>query len=158
MRRIALLLLGLGLMAGADEPTSLEARKTLDALQGHWAMVSFEVNGETAAEEQVKTGRLVVEQDRYLPVLGDRRASFSIQLDPAPDPKAIDFTFTDGPEKGKTLKGIYSLVGSRFTVCRGLTADNVRPTEFATGAESGSALVVWTRAQPPEKGPGASTK
>ena len=70
-------------------------------------------------------------------------------LDPAPDPKAIDFTVTDGPHKGTTLKGIYTLMGDQFTVCRGLTAENVRPTEFATGAESGSSLVVWKRVKNP---------
>jgi uncharacterized protein (TIGR03067 family) len=145
-------------MAGAGEPGTKEARKTLDAIQGHWTMVSFEVNGEAVGEEQIKTGRLVVERDRYMPALGEQRGSFSILLDPAPDPKAIDLTFSDGPQKGKTLKGIYKLEGNRFTVCRALTPDNVRPTEFATGAESGSALVVWTRSQPPARDNGAAIK
>jgi uncharacterized protein (TIGR03067 family) len=153
MRALAFLIVGVGLLAGAGEPAGNEAKQTLDSLQGHWTMVSFEVNGEAIPEEQVKTGSLVVEQDRYTPSLGARRASFSIQLDPAPDPKAIDFTPTEGPEKGKTLKGIYMLAGDRFTVCRGLTDANVRPTEFATGAESGSSLVVWRRRKPAEERP-----
>jgi uncharacterized protein (TIGR03067 family) len=149
MRWIALLALGVARLAGADEPIGIEARKTLDALQGRWTMVSFEVNGESIPEEQVTTGSLVVEHDRYMPALGDKRASFSMKLDPAADPKAIDFTVTDGPQKGTTLKGIYTLMGDQFTVCRGLTPENVRPTEFATGAESGSALVVWKRVKTP---------
>ena len=115
-------------------------------------MISFEVNGEAVSEEQVKTGSLVIEQGRYRPALGNRQAVFVIELGPAMSPRPIEFTFTEGPEKGKSLKGIYELNGDRLTICRGLTPDNVRPTEFATGAESGSALVVWKRAKSAEGG------
>src|SRR4051812_24966098 len=77
MRGVGLLAVVVGLVAGADEPGQGEARRDLDALQGRWAMVSFEVNGEAVPPEQVKAGRLVVEGDRYTPELGDRRTTFS---------------------------------------------------------------------------------
>ena len=144
MRGIALLALGVGLLSSAEEPPGSGAKQTLDALQGRWTMVSFEVNGESLPEEQVKTGSLVVEQDLYKPTLGERRASFSIQLDPAPDPKAIDFTFTEGPEKGKAALGIYELTADTYKVCIGM-AGKPRPKAFVSKPGSGHVLEVLKR-------------
>src|SRR5262245_61121699 len=45
------------LAIGADEPKPDAVAKDLEAMQGIWTMVSFEVNGEALPEGQVKTGR-----------------------------------------------------------------------------------------------------
>src|SRR4051794_39250113 len=109
MRRIGWLALAAGPLIGADEPKPDAAAKELEALQGTWTMVSFEVNGEAAPEEQVKTGRLVVKGSTYTPTLGDKRVTLTMVLDPSLTPRTIDLTPVEGPEKGQLLKGIYKL-------------------------------------------------
>src|SRR5215217_1304272 len=99
---------------GADE-----AARDLEAMQGAWSMVSFELNGEAVPEEQVKAGRLVVKGDKYAPTLGGRTTAFTIVLEPSTAPRAIDLTPDDGPARGQTLRGIYNLDRDMFTVCRG---------------------------------------
>ena len=106
-------------------------------LEGHWVMVSLEINGEPAAEDQVASARLVVEGNRYPPKFDDEAIAETIKLDPAQTPKAIDFTYTDGPRKGEKVKGIYKLEGDRYTMCRPLQAEDPRPTEFASRARLG---------------------
>jgi hypothetical protein len=56
MRSRGLVAAAVALIAGAD---GTEGEK--DRLQGTWAMVSLEINGEKTADEEVKTARLVVE-------------------------------------------------------------------------------------------------
>ena len=56
-------------------------------------------------------------------------------------------TFTDGDQKGKTVKGIYKVNGDDLTICRGLTEMEARPTEFAAPVDSGLLLVTWKRSK-----------
>jgi uncharacterized protein (TIGR03067 family) len=124
-----------------------EPADDLSHLHGTWTMVSRELNGEELAGEQVKTGKLVIEGNHYESVLGDRSMSATLKLDPKCSPKAVDFTYTEGPRKGETVKGIYRIENDRFVICRTLRDEDSRPTRFAAGAGSGLILVVWRRAE-----------
>src|SRR5205823_3543565 len=62
------------------------------------------------------------------------------------EPRPIDFTYDEGPQKGETVRGIYKLEGQALTICRGLTAGEARPDAFAAPADSGRILVVWKHA------------
>jgi thiol-disulfide isomerase/thioredoxin len=69
-------------------------------------------------------------------------------LDPAAQPKAIDLIPEEGPAKGKTLRGIYSLEGDVLKIC--YVSPNTpepekkpRPSEFAAGKGSGYVLLVF---------------
>src|SRR4051794_3619039 len=150
MRSIVLLIVAVGGVAGADDPQNERAPKDIEALQGTWTMASLEINGEDVSKEQVQAAKLVVEGDRYTPVFDDRTISETFTVDPDQSPKAIDFTYTDGPRKGETVKGIYKLEGDRCVMCRALLAEGERPKEFAARAESMRALVVWKRDRPSE--------
>jgi uncharacterized protein (TIGR03067 family) len=148
MRSIGLVAMSVALLAGADGPEGVGAKGDRERLQGSWAMVSLEINGEKAPEEEVKAARLFVEGGRYTPVFDERIISESFTLHPELTPKAIDFTYTDGPRKGETVKGIYKLEGDTYVMCRAIKADDARPKEFATRSDSGLALVVWRRTTP----------
>lgn len=130
------------LQLGTDEP-----KDDLPSIQGTWTMVSFEVNGEAVPDGQVKMGRLVVLKDIYELTFGGRTRSFTIVLNPEPNPRTFDLTARDGPNTGRLFKGIYKVEGDTLTMCRGVTEAAERPTEFSTGAESGHSLVVWRRAK-----------
>jgi uncharacterized protein (TIGR03067 family) len=121
--------------------------KGMEAFQGSWAMISLQINGEKVSEAQVKTGRLVVEGDRYTPTLGTNSSMSTYKLDTTASPSTIDFTFVDGPQKGKTVKGIYAFDGETLRICRGLTEADARPSVFAAPEDSGALVVVWKRAK-----------
>jgi uncharacterized protein (TIGR03067 family) len=148
MRRIGWMVVALGVMIGADEPSKNDAMKDEDSLRGTWTMVSFVINGEKVPEDQARTGSLVIKGDEYRPRFGANAAIAKITIDASKNPKAIDFTFTAGPQKGKTARGIYKLDGGTLTVCRGTTEGEARPSDFSAPAESGLLLVVWKRAVP----------
>jgi uncharacterized protein (TIGR03067 family) len=122
----------------------------LDRLQGRWVMVSLEINGEPVSEDQVASGKLIVEGNRYTPTYAGKAYPETCALDPDKMPRAIDFTYIDGPREGETVKGIYKLEGDRYVMCRALKAEDGRPRDFATKAESGLALVIWKRDSPAE--------
>jgi uncharacterized protein (TIGR03067 family) len=107
------------------------------------------VNGEEVPAEEIRTGELVINEDEYRPQLGANVEATTIRLDSSKNPKEIDFTHTAGFQKGKTTKGIYKLEGDSLHICRGLTPDKDRPTEFAAPVNSGLQHVVWKRADTP---------
>lgn len=142
MRSLSASTLAIVRIGGNDEPDDLER------VQGTWTMVSFEVDGESVPQDQVKGGRLVVAKDVYTPMFQGRTTAFTVVLNPEKDPKTFDLTVREGAGRGRLFKGIYKLEGDTLTVCRAMMEEAERPTEFATGAESGQSLVVWRRAQP----------
>ena len=95
-----------------------------DQLKGTWDVVEL-IRGDTAAKilpnEDVK-GTVTFENDQFrfsiVPQGKDDRPSISATfvLDSTRTPAGIDLTFTEGPDKGKTARGIYKLVGDELIV------------------------------------------
>ena len=75
-------------------------------------------------------------------------SELTFKLDPAKEPKAIDFTTAAGPDKGKRIKGIYQLEDDTLKVCFNPKKDGERPTAFATKAESSVRLNTFKREKP----------
>jgi RNA polymerase sigma factor (sigma-70 family) len=73
---------------------------------------------------------------------------FKYKLDTAAQPKAIDLFPEEGPAKGKTLRGIYSLDCDELKICY-VSPNTVdpekkpRPGEFAAAKDSGYVLLVF---------------
>jgi uncharacterized protein (TIGR03067 family) len=146
MRTIALLGVAVGLLTGADQPNK-EPNDDRGRLQGTWTMVSVVLDGMAVPEEYAKNGRLEVEGECYRVTLGVSSTS-TFRLDPTKSPKQVDFTFTDGPQQGQTLRGIYEIDSATYRLCRALRPDVERPGQFASPPDSGLMLVVWKRSQP----------
>jgi uncharacterized protein (TIGR03067 family) len=145
MRWTGLVCLAIGFLLGADDPPKQAGKNDRDALQGGWSMVSMSVDGEEVAADEVSTGELVVIDDEYYPALGASAETCTIRLDGSKTPKAVDFTYTTGFQKGKTVKGIYKIEDTNLTICRAQTPDKERPSKFAAPAGSGLLLVVWKK-------------
>jgi uncharacterized protein (TIGR03067 family) len=145
MGRCALLAVGVLLLTGADEPTQ-DNGDDRRRLQGAWTMASVVLDGMAVPTEYSKTGRLEVDGDRYSVTLGVTIAS-TYRFDATKRPKEIDFTFTDGPQKGQTVRGIYEIDGDTYRLCRGLRPEVERPGKFDSPPNSGLMLVVWKRGQ-----------
>jgi uncharacterized protein (TIGR03067 family) len=116
----------------------------LKKFEGTWEMASGERDGKPVSADVVKTARLVVQGNRHTVKVGDDTMVGTHKLDPTTTPKAIDATDTEGPFKGKTIRGIYELTDDVFRVCFA-PPDKERPKEFTTKSGTGTLLHSWKR-------------
>jgi uncharacterized protein (TIGR03067 family) len=143
MRVFVALIVVLGLVRAGDAQDA--ARKEMSRLEGKWSMVSGKSDGREMPKELVKTGRRVAKGGETTVEVGGRvlfKARF--RIDPAKKPKAIDYTMTEGPTKGKTQLGIYELDGDTVKFCFAAPGKE-RPTEFTADEGSQRTLSVWKR-------------
>jgi len=139
--RIAVLLLPLaGLLPAADDTGKAELGK----LKGTWQRVSAEVNGKKANPMELEKTFLIIEGDRYTLQTPDGVRKGTLKIDPSKSPKQIDIVSAGGPNKGKTLHGIYELKGATLRYCVAEPGKD-RPTEFTGKAGSGCGLFVSKR-------------
>jgi uncharacterized protein (TIGR03067 family) len=134
-------------VAVADDKGANDAKN----LQGTWQAVDLEANGEKKPDDETKEGQIVIKGDELFgvkPSGEDPKNKF--KLDSSKTPKTIDLTPIDGPNKGKTFAGIYSLKDGQLRLCINIFGKDItqRPTEFKTQAGDGVAFVTLERAKP----------
>jgi uncharacterized protein (TIGR03067 family) len=120
-------------------------KKEMSRLEGSWSMVSGKADGREMPKELLKTGKRVARGGETAIEVGGRvlfKARF--RIDPAKKPRAIDYTMTEGPTKGKTQLGIYELDGDTVKFCFAAPGKE-RPTEFTADEGSQRTLSVWKR-------------
>ena len=144
----AILLVGVAPpLVAAGPPNEEAAKKHLERTQGTWKIVVLEADGEHAPEEIVATLKLVFKGDKLTFTPGEPGfTNYTYKLDPAAKPAGFDMTHADGPDKGKTQKGIYSFEGDSLKICFG--GAGRRPKEFTAKAGSGQAMFVLKRQKP----------
>jgi uncharacterized protein (TIGR03067 family) len=107
-------------------------------LEGTWDLVAIEADGKEL--KLPKDGRMITTGNKFVLKAGDKTIiAGTFKLDPKKKPKAIDVTYTEGPDKGKSFKGIYEVDGDTVRFCRPLEPDGERPTEFKTKPGTGAA-------------------
>ncbi len=138
--------LGLSGMAASSAGT-IDANDR-ESLQGKWSVVSAERDGQEAKD--IVGNQLVVEGDAFTVRAQDQTIyEGTVSLNPAPDPRAIDFKHTGGSQKGKTWQGIYKFAGEILTICdNAADIQKERPSGFDTKPGSGRVLVVFKRDKP----------
>jgi uncharacterized protein (TIGR03067 family) len=145
--RSTIWLLVLGILVAGTGRADDGSAQDIEPLQGGWTMVLVFRNGEEAPPEEAKSGELIIEDADYRAHMGTLSLDATIKVDAAKSPKEIDLTVTTGERKGQTLKGIYKISGDDLTICRGITAKDDRPTDFAAPRNSGRLLVTWKRSK-----------
>ena len=138
------LLLGWGResLPGADKE---DTNKAQEKLQGKWEWVSQVNDGRKANPEDAKERPLRIKGEKlFMLFKGEEHEMGTMKLNPEKNPAQIDVTFTDGPRKGQTAKGIYKLDGDTLSICVG---EKDRPTAFESKAGSGNGLWVLKRAK-----------
>jgi uncharacterized protein (TIGR03067 family) len=142
MRNAIFLILAAGLVVTGLAHAG-DAQKDLEAMQGKWSITSIEEStGKPPPEDSIKEFLVTVKDDVMKVTHGSAAAVvLKIKVDASKNPKTIDFTHMEGPDKGKTELGIYKLEGDTWTYC---VADigKDRPTAFATGKGTRNAVLV----------------
>ena len=111
---------------------------------GTWKLTSVEVEGTKAEDDAVKSARLVIKKDTFVFKQGDMSFSGTYKVDVTKKTKTIDITFKDGPDKGKTLLGIYELDGDTMKLCF-TPPEQERPKDFTTKEGSKNVVMVFKR-------------
>jgi uncharacterized protein (TIGR03067 family) len=117
----------------------------LEALQGTWKQVAFEVDGNLLAYDAVGTictftGTRFVVHARS----GEILLYGSFRLDESVDPKTVDWIDDCGPDAGKVLPAIYRLEEDRFIF---VAADEDMPRPVTLEAGPGLSRRVFVRAK-----------
>jgi uncharacterized protein (TIGR03067 family) len=130
------------------DPKEETTEKELKRFEGTWKIVALEVGGERTPERFFEDPRVTIEANGKFTYTENKVATpGTFKVDLAKKPHHIDITFTGGPDKGKTILGIYELDGDTYRVCLAIPGKR-RPTEFASAKESGQVLEVFEREQP----------
>jgi uncharacterized protein (TIGR03067 family) len=140
----AMAILATSLLLGADAPKNDRTREELDKLKGTWGLVSSETDGNKASADEIKKIKLVFAGATLTVRQGDKSAESDVVLRPDKKPKQIDLIPGDGPDKAKTVPGIYELDDDNLKLCLSKPGKQ-RPAEFGTKADSGRVLIVLKR-------------
>jgi uncharacterized protein (TIGR03067 family) len=129
--------------AGAQDNEAVTRDKA--QLQGTWAMISGERDGEAFPAEFLKNSERVVKDDETtVTVHGQLFMKAKFSLDPSKSPKTIDYSINGGPYAELTMFGIYELDGDQVKFCLA-TPGKERPASFATKPDDGQTTTVWKR-------------
>jgi uncharacterized protein (TIGR03067 family) len=134
------MVLAAGLLMAAEKPKKEGGKKGI--LEGTWSIVSATENGKEEAD--VKDDKVVFAGDNVTVTTkkGEHKGTFKID----PKKKTIDFTPSDGDQKGETFKGLYDLKKDKLTLCFAPPGQD-RPTELKSDEGSGRILAVLKRAK-----------
>lgn len=105
---------------GKDDAKAKAVEAELNRFEGTWRYESTVVEGQEVPDERLKAVGLIIKGDRFEMIDPTATYRTTYAVDPTLTPKTIDVTFTEGPEAGKTSRGIYELDGETYQVCIGL--------------------------------------
>ena len=133
-------------LAVAGDAKDEAIKKERMKFEGAWQVVSLEIDGNKAEEQDAKKITVVNEADGKwrLEVEGKVIARGTSEIDPTKKPRAIDLTETEGDDKGKTALGIYEIGDDERKVCYA-KAGMERPDGFSAPAGTGRILAVLKR-------------
>ena len=119
--------------SGCNSQSSAKQATNLD---GDWAVVAMQGDGETATPAELKGQRWSVKGSEIIGFGPDGSAGkMTFTLDRTKTPHEIDITAVDGNCKGETDAGIYAVDDQRLRICLAEIGED-RPDEFRGGPES----------------------
>jgi uncharacterized protein (TIGR03067 family) len=122
-----------------------DLQKELKKFAGSWTFESVVAGGKQEANAAFMQMTMTFEGDKHTVKADDKVVQAGImRLDPTTTPKSIDVTFTDGPQKGAVILGIYEISGDTLKVCFDLEG-KTRPTEFSSMPGSQTFVAIHKR-------------
>src|SRR5579871_3540747 len=149
--KLHVLVLGSALaLLGADPPVD-QNQKELARFQGTWVIASAEQDGRP--EPSLKDARVIISADQFTTKVADRPLrNGTVKFDVSRQPnKAIDLTYTDGPQKGQSSLGIYRLDGDSWVLAFGIPGKE-RPNSLDRSVKPGVRYMVLKRDDQAAKG------
>ena len=121
--------------------------KDEEKIQGTWTVVLHELVGKKTPDPELKAWpKWIIKDGTISADDGKKKEIIPYKLDPSKRPKAIDLTMETIDGKGKkTYPYIYELDGGTLRICWSEKAPEIRPTKFASDADSGQAVMVLKR-------------
>ena len=143
---LCLALIAMTAIATAEDAKDEAIKKDRKLIEGTWRVVALEVDGNKAADEDAKKITVVNGPDGTWTLFADGKeiGKGTNSFDPTWKPKTIDFTQTEGEEKGKTYLGIYELGENTRKLCFAPPGKD-RPAEFISLAGTEHVLVTFKR-------------
>lgn len=145
LRTLMILPLALSLLGGDKDAPKPQDKD----YEGAWELVSSIKNGEKLP--QPRQGKKIVlthDKGNYTVKIGDDLVAVgTYKVDPSRKPRTQDLMPAVGPNKGKTLLGIYEVKGDELHSCIA-DPDKERPKEFTSKVGSGHLLNTWKRIKP----------
>ncbi len=140
-----LLVLAAAVLIAADAPKKDDtSKKGQDKLDGTWTLTDVDMGttgGKKPSAEDLKSTTLTFQGDKLTLTNRGKAQPATYKVDAGKKPAEIDISPTEGPEKGKTMKGIYSLSGDTLKVAFSRD-ESARPTELTGKSESGKEVMV----------------
>lgn len=141
MRTILLFAVAVALVAANPKDDN---KKEIERFRGSWKFESVEFGGMPMDVAEFKDVRLVLKGENFSVKLAGVEYAGTFKVDVSKKPKTIDITYTEGPQKGMTLLGIYELEGDTYKICVSMVEKD-RPKEFATKEGTQHVLQVLKR-------------
>jgi uncharacterized protein (TIGR03067 family) len=116
----------------------------LKKLSGTFTLVQFVESGKPFLEAELKKMKVTQTGGTWKFHYGKEVTEGKDVVYPDKTPKEIDATYTNGPEKGKTVKGIYEIDGDTIKYCYAPPGKD-RPRAFISKPGSGHTLMILKR-------------
>ncbi len=123
------------------------AKQDDDSVQGTWLPATAELGGKAFPDEIRKTIKLVIKEELYTVTVGENTDRGTLKLNPSAEPKELDITGIEGPNRGRTILAIYERDGDTLQVCYDLSGKD-RPKEFSTRPGTQLFLVTYRLERP----------
>lgn len=126
------------------EPAGDPTKADYALFQGSWTIESMEIGGKSADIAELRGVPLVLKDKTF--AQGPAKGTYKI--DATKSPRTIDLTFTEGPPKGISIRGIYELDATTYKLCIARPGSD-RPKRFDSKAEDGGAIQILKKTKPP---------
>ncbi len=114
-------------------------------LDGTWKAEEAQLGGQHIDELYISAILLTIQNDNYESIFSGKIDKGTLKYFPYSIPMAFDFTGTEGPNTGKTIKAIYKKSGGYLFICYN-TTEGERPKTFVSTAENQFYLVRYKQA------------
>lgn len=130
----------------AEQSNDDLVKKDQKQIEGTWRVVALEVYGNKSTDEDAKKLAVINGSDGTWSLCSEGKELMkgTSTIYPTQKPKIIDFTPTEGDQKGQVHLGIYVLDPKARKLCFA-SPGKARPTEFSSTPGSDHILVMFER-------------
>lgn len=113
-------------------------------LDGNWIAIEAELAGKKIPSGLLSSISLSISKDTYTARLAGATDKGKISCNPDLIPNTMDIIGLDGPNKGKTIRAIYRMVGKNLEMCLALEGGDY-PEKFTSPPEKEFFLIQYRR-------------